>query len=134
MNFFKHRTRNNSGHGNNIDCVCPKCGYTTQHQRGTPCATLLCPVCKSALKRQDRLNNFFDNNSKPNTREKKIPEIIPSLCKGCAACVAICPFEAINIINGKAVIDTNTCRGCAKCVKSCEYGAIQFLDYQKKST
>jgi len=33
-------------------CVCPKCGYKVEHQRGTPCASIQCPRCKINLERK----------------------------------------------------------------------------------
>jgi len=33
-------------------CVCPKCGYKVEHQRGTPCASIQCPKCKISLERK----------------------------------------------------------------------------------
>ena len=45
-------------------------------------------------------------------------------CKGCAACVAGCPVNAITVKKGKAVIDYERCWGCAKCFKACPQGAM----------
>lgn len=39
------------GKGPGGSCVCPKCGYKTEHQRGVPCASKLCPSCKVKLER-----------------------------------------------------------------------------------
>ncbi|MEA1993881.1 MAG: hypothetical protein U9N35_05750 [Euryarchaeota archaeon] len=33
------------------NCVCPKCGYTTKHQLGTPCYQMKCPECGTQLRR-----------------------------------------------------------------------------------
>jgi hypothetical protein len=33
-------------------CVCPKCGYQTPHQAGTPCLDERCPTCGVALVRE----------------------------------------------------------------------------------
>lgn len=30
-------------------CVCPKCGYEVEHERGTPCNQKKCPECGIAL-------------------------------------------------------------------------------------
>jgi len=40
------------GKGIGGDCVCPKCGYKIEHQRGIPCSTLKCPNCKINLERK----------------------------------------------------------------------------------
>jgi hypothetical protein len=33
------------------DCVCPRCGSRTSHERGTPCHILICPECGEKLVR-----------------------------------------------------------------------------------
>jgi len=34
--------------GTNL-CRCPKCGYTTTHERGKPCSSIKCPRCGTPL-------------------------------------------------------------------------------------
>ena len=34
-------------------CICPNCGYRTEHKRGTPCSSLICPNCKVNLEREE---------------------------------------------------------------------------------
>jgi ferredoxin len=45
-------------------------------------------------------------------------------CKGCAACVAICPSQALSISNGTPVIDRDLCNECLLCADECPTGAI----------
>ena len=33
------------GEGGANKCVCPKCGDSVSHERGTPCNELTCPKC-----------------------------------------------------------------------------------------
>lgn len=33
-------------------CVCPNCGYTTPHVRGSPCMFKKCPKCGTLLVRE----------------------------------------------------------------------------------
>ncbi|MBN1786620.1 MAG: DUF134 domain-containing protein [Candidatus Methanofastidiosa archaeon] len=40
------------GKGPGGKCVCPKCGYTTDHQKGVPCSTMNCPDCGKSLVRE----------------------------------------------------------------------------------
>ena len=35
--------------GGTNTCVCPKCGYETDHERGRPCNQTECPDCGSKM-------------------------------------------------------------------------------------
>ena len=39
------------GLGPGGECICPKCGYSVPHIRGTPCMKRECPKCKSPMAR-----------------------------------------------------------------------------------
>ena len=48
-------------------------------------------------------------------------------CIGCAACVSVCPAEAIGINdNGVAEVDESLCLGCGSCVDACPQGIIRL--------
>ncbi|MDD6920329.1 MAG: RnfABCDGE type electron transport complex subunit B [Eubacteriales bacterium] len=54
--------------------------------------------------------------------------------KGCAAgclglgdCVKACPFDAIHVIDGVAVVDREACVGCESCVKACPKNVIEMV-------
>lgn len=51
-------------------------------------------------------------------------KIVVEKCVGCGRCINSCPFGAISMENGKAIIDESLCRGCMKCVRSCPKNAI----------
>lgn len=57
------------------------------------------------------------------------PEIDPTLCGGCGACVAACPEgEILKLINHRAVlIEPTKCVGHGQCQSSCPYDAIQLV-------
>ena len=38
--------------GSEGTCVCPKCGYETQHIRGQPCVQIKCPKCGTMMIRK----------------------------------------------------------------------------------
>jgi Fe-S-cluster-containing hydrogenase component 2 len=51
--------------------------------------------------------------------------ILEEECVGCGRCVSACPFDAIEMEDGKAVVIENLCRGCMRCAPACPVDAIQ---------
>ena len=51
---------------------------------------------------------------------------VSNMCQGCLAhpCREVCPKDAIQIVQGKSVIDQEKCIKCGKCVDECPYNAI----------
>ena len=47
-----------------------------------------------------------------------------SLCTGCEMCVDACPYEAIRLVDGKAVVNEVLCEGCGTCSGTCLRAAI----------
>lgn len=48
--------KNNGGAcGTGGSCVCAKCGYKMEHQRGVKCTTLKCPKCGKTMIREELL-------------------------------------------------------------------------------
>lgn len=45
-------------------------------------------------------------------------------CIACGACVEACPFGAMHIIDGVAVVDRAACVGCGACEAACPNGVI----------
>ena len=50
-------------------------------------------------------------------------QIILEKCDGCGLCLKACPFDALEIVDNKAVVLSN-CNLCGLCVESCEFEAI----------
>jgi len=48
-------------------------------------------------------------------------------CKGCTKCVKVCPFDAITMVDKKAVIGA-ACTSCGSCLEACPFGAISKVD------
>lgn len=44
-------------------------------------------------------------------------------CTGCEICVNVCPFDAVEMVEGKADI-TEACVACGQCIDPCPVGAI----------
>lgn len=51
--------------------------------------------------------------------------ILLEKCLGCRICLGACPFNALKVIDKKAVIQDN-CTLCGVCVSSCKFGAIEL--------
>ncbi len=54
-------------------------------------------------------------------------------CLGLGTCVRACPFDAITIENGIAVVDEEKCTSCGKCIIACPKAIIEFVP-QDQST
>jgi electron transfer flavoprotein alpha subunit len=50
--------------------------------------------------------------------------IIIEKCTGCSLCVTACPFDAIRIMDKKAVIDLHKCTLCGACKDACKFKAV----------
>jgi len=50
-------------------------------------------------------------------------------CLGCGTCYNVCPFDAIEMINGIAVIDREKCTACKKCIAVCPKKIIELVPY-----
>ena len=48
-----------------------------------------------------------------------------SHCTGCEMCVTACPYKAIRLENGKAVVNEVLCEGCGSCTATCLRAAIE---------
>ena len=50
--------------------------------------------------------------------------VINEKCTGCSLCIKSCAYDAITIVDKKAVIDLDKCTLCGACVSACPFEAI----------
>lgn len=53
-------------------------------------------------------------------------------CLGGGTCEAVCPFDAIHVINGVAVVDKDKCTACQKCINVCPRNVISLVPYSQE--
>jgi predicted aldo/keto reductase-like oxidoreductase len=58
---------------------------------------------------------------------KKRVFILDFICKGCGRCVKSCHSQAIELVDGKAVVDPEKCLLCGYCSKECPWFAIRVI-------
>ena len=67
---------------------------------------------------------------KTNIHKKEIIDgfcfIEPQLCMHCGLCYDICPYDAINKIDGKFEVDEEKCKYCGACKNACPANAFMF--------
>ena len=54
-------------------------------------------------------------------------------CLGYGTCVEACPFDAIHIADGIAVVDRESCKACGKCVSACPKHLIELIPYKQRT-
>lgn len=54
-------------------------------------------------------------------------------CFGFGNCAKACPFGAISIVDGIAVVDKEQCKACSKCVAACPQHLIELIPYDAKA-
>ena len=63
--------------------------------------------------------------------EGKVSQVRTENCAACGACVAVCPFGAIELdeIKRLAVVNEALCKGCGACAATCRSGAIDLRGF-----
>jgi RnfABCDGE-type electron transport complex B subunit len=54
-------------------------------------------------------------------------------CIGLGDCAAVCPYDAIRVCNGVAIVDSDKCKACSMCVKTCPRGLISLVPYKNSA-
>ena len=53
-------------------------------------------------------------------------------CLGYGTCAEKCPFDAIDMIDGLAVVIDDKCKGCRICVKACPNDVIEMIPTEQE--
>ncbi len=61
-------------------------------------------------------------------------KMCPHGCLGLGSCVKVCKFDAISVVNGVAVVDTEKCVACGACAAECPKNIIKILPAKSKYT
>lgn len=125
---------------NGVEGVCP----VTDEKTKALIAKILGKDCSSKEKTQARVYcSGATNIAKDNKAYDGIKDCVSAkafggsskacayACYGFGTCVKICPFYAITIENGLAVINKNKCTGCGLCVDVCPQHLIRLTDIKK---
>lgn len=46
-------------------------------------------------------------------------------CDGCGACVAVCPADAVELLESELRIDHEICIGCSGCMQICPWQVLE---------
>lgn len=60
------------------------------------------------------------------------PKSCNSGCLGYGTCAKLCPFDAIHVKDGVAVVDREKCKACGKCIAVCPRHLISLVPYKAK--
>ena len=63
-----------------------------------------------------------------------VSHIEPELCSGCLACINVCPYGAISLIDEKKVVEINEalCKGCGACAAACPSEAPVLMGFDNR--
>jgi len=102
-------------------------GIEPPNPRGRVCASVFC----SAKLSEDK----FDYNGIADCRAAaKLgggSKSCPYACLGMGSCVSECMFDAIQIVDGVAVIINEKCTACGRCIKRCPKNIIALAPFNK---
>lgn len=93
-----------------------------------------CQACVVACKTGNELQEGESNIRIHEVVRGRFPDLVGSFvhhrCFHCAdaACVAVCPTDALTKVNGLTAVDAAKCSGCGYCVDACPYGVPKIVD------
>ncbi|RJV01336.1 MAG: 4Fe-4S dicluster domain-containing protein [Candidatus Poseidoniales archaeon] len=54
-----------------------------------------------------------------------------ALCYGCGACIALCPTNALDLVDRLAIVEQEKCTLCEFCIPSCPVFALSIEEESK---
>ena len=67
----------------------------------------------------------FDRLEKLRHRQRRV--MVHDWCEGCGKCAARCRQKAIEVVNGRAVVDQEKCVYCGYCARACPQFCIKVV-------
>ena len=59
-------------------------------------------------------------------KEGHIFQVDDDRCFGCAACIAMCPVDALSLIDRLAIVEEKKCTHCNNCIPACPVFALSI--------
>ena len=59
-------------------------------------------------------------------REDHVMVVDEERCFGCAACIAVCPLDALELEGILAIVTEETCTHCDHCIPVCPVNALEI--------
>ena len=59
-------------------------------------------------------------------REDHVMVVDEERCFGCAACIAVCPLDALELEGILAIVTEEKCTHCALCIPVCPVNALEI--------
>lgn len=72
------------------------------------------------------LNRVYGQEGFPLVRGEHVAYLRLENCRGCGECLAVCPWEARALVDGKASVDRERCFGCGLCARQCANEAVEL--------
>jgi len=93
-----------------------------QHKRDESAPNPQSEANNQTPKKTDKVES--NREQPPKEIINSVPQFIPERCIECGVCAKVCPENAIEMFDGKPVIDSSKCIGCATCAQRCPVKAL----------